>query len=402
MRPRFILAAALGLLPLSAVHAQQAAPTLAVSDTASLAIPGVPAGKTPEFINILAVTPKAQAPMARLYTTVLYGGTLPSAMKMAMGLKVAEETGSPYVKAHLRRLLETSDEGRALVKKASGRDALAVGFASALTRDIANANGPAWSMVRGQFNDAEIVELTLVNCYFNYLTRLANAANLQVEDWANAPAAPFVYTGVSVPRARVALATDAELDAAVKLKTPPATTPSPSASLGTFIANSRRAMVRVPDIANAWWDYWASVREYNDVTRPEKLQVSFAVSNANGCRYCVLHQVLGLKRAGVDVAKLVAMKKDDSTLTPREKAAVNFARKLTITPGQMTGEDTGKLHKLFGTQGTTEVILQTCAFNFMNRFTDPLGLPSEDEAIEAYHEVYGPGAYQAYRAEKAR
>jgi hypothetical protein len=33
--------------------------------------------------------------------------------------------------------------------------------------------------------------------------------------------------------------------------------------------------------------------------------------------------------------------------------------------------------------------MQTSYFNFMNRFTDGLHLPSEDEAIKIYREIYG-------------
>jgi hypothetical protein len=33
--------------------------------------------------------------------------------------------------------------------------------------------------------------------------------------------------------------------------------------------------------------------------------------------------------------------------------------------------------------------LQTAAFSFMNRFTDGLRLPSEDEAVRTYRETYG-------------
>ena len=35
-----------------------------------------------------------------------------------------------------------------------------------------------------------------------------------------------------------------------------------------------------------------------------------------------------------------------------------------------------------------EVLLQACNFSFMNRFTDGLRLPSEDEAIKIYRDVY--------------
>jgi len=135
-------------------------------------------------------------------------------------------------------------------------------------------------------------------------------------------------------------------------------------------------------------------RQSWSIDRNIQLQVSFAVSNANGCRYCTLHQVLGLRRLGVEPAKLLAMKKEDSTLTPRELTAVEFARKLTKEPSSITDADFTKVKNEFGEQGAVEIILQTGAFAFMNRFTDNLGLPSEDEAVKTYQEVYGPGSYK--------
>ena len=77
-------------------------------------------------------------------------------------------------------------------------------------------------------------------------------------------------------------------------------------------------MMRAPALGLAWRAYGASTREQEEVPREMKLHVSFAVSMANGCRYCTLHQVLGLRRVGVDPGKLVAMRKDDSALSPRE------------------------------------------------------------------------------------
>jgi len=113
------------------------------------------------------------------------------------------------------------------------------------------------------------------------------------------------------------------------------------------------------------------------------------VSTANECRYCTLHQVQGLRRLGVDPIKLQAMRKDDSALTPRELAAVKFARKLTDRPSGISDEDYAAVKQAFGDVGAIEVVLQTCNFAFMNRFTDGLQLPSEDEAINVYHETYG-------------
>lgn len=83
------------------------------------------------------------------------------------------------------------------------------------------------------------------------------------------------------------------------------------------------------------------------------------------------------------------MKKDDDSLTPRERVAVAFARKLTSQPAGITDQDYGALKAEFGERGSVEVLLWTCTFAFMNRFTDGLRLPSEDAAIQYYRETYG-------------
>jgi alkylhydroperoxidase family enzyme len=49
--------------------------------------------------------------------------------------------------------------------------------------------------------------------------------------------------------------------------------------------------------------------------------------------------VHNLRRENVEVAKLLALKKDDSALTARERAAVAFARKLTARPDSVTDAD---------------------------------------------------------------
>jgi len=156
-------------------------------------------------------------------------------------------------------------------------------------------------------------------------------------------------------------------------------------------------MLRVPDLQAVWREFGFQNRQNWSIDRNIQLQISFAVSMANGCRYCTLHQVQGLRRLNVDPKKLLAMKKDDSALTPRELTAVEFARKLTRQPNSVTDEDFEKLKKEFGEQGAVEVVLQTGAFAFMNRFTDGLRLPSEDESVKIYQEVYGDGAYTNWK-----
>lgn len=44
------------------------------------------------------------------------------------------------------------------------------------------------------------------------------------------------------------------------------------------------------------------------------------------------------------------------------------------------------------------MLLQCGNFAYMNRFTDGLSLPSEDEAIKIYHETYGKSFEEVRKA----
>jgi AhpD family alkylhydroperoxidase len=335
--------------------------------------------------------------MASLVDAVVFQGAVAPALKAAMGVRVAQVNGSPYVAAHLVRVLRGSDRGQVLLS-ALQRDALArltwveqlgVRYADLLTRSVHGVTPEEFEKVSGTFNDSEVVELTIAVAFFNFFTRYAEALRLPVEPWAIDGVAFAPAPRPKSLKARVALITDEEI-AATSAALVAAQDPAAQArGLGLGMANSQRAMLRAPALGLAWRAFGSALREKEQVGRDIKLQVSFAVSMANECRYCTIHQVVGLRRLGVDPGKLVAMKKDDSVLTPRERVAVKFARKLTDRPSGMTDEDYQAVKAEFGEAGALEVLLQTCTFAFMNRFTDGLLLPSEDEAVRIYQETYG-------------
>jgi len=359
----------------------------------------------PNYIKALASNTKAAPQFANLVQTFLFGGTVPAETKIAMGLKIAQIYESGYLFAHTNRWLRAGEKGQALLKNwedkknFSEAERLAIDYAEKLTNDIHGVSDADFGRIRGAYNDSQIVELTMTVSFFNHFVRLVEAANLPVEDWVlndKAPKMPLI-TPFEVPRARIGLVSDRELAAGNLALTNAKQPQNPAQSLGLGIANSQRAMMRVPDFQAAWREFGFQNRQSWSIDRNIQLQISFAVSMVNGCRYCTLHQVQGLRRLGVDPKKLLAMKKDDSALTPRELTAVEFARKLTRQPASVTDEDFEKLKKEFGEQGATEVVLQTGAFAFMNRFTDGLRLPSEDEAVKTYQETYGDGAYRDWK-----
>jgi AhpD family alkylhydroperoxidase len=361
------------------------------------------AGRIPNYVRGLALLPEAVKPFAATFKAYLYGGTIAPETKMAMGLRIAQVYGSAYPGVHLQRLLRASDKGRKLLAQLQANDLAsmsaseqsAVRYAELLTRDIHGVSDAEFQKTRASFNDSQIVELTMTTSFFNYFLRYCEGANLPVEKWALAePVAQVAATKFEMPPARVALVSDDQMSAVTEILHA-AKTPTNNWNIG--IANSQRAFLLAPGISRPWRAYTTTTRKYESVSREIKLHVSFAISMANGCRYCVLHQVLGLRRLGVDPAKLMAMAKDDSALTPRELTAVNFARKITREPAQLTRGDYATLVSEFKEQGALELLLQCGNFAYMNRFTDGLRLPSEDEAIKTYQETYGKSFAQSPR-----
>ncbi len=351
--------------------------------------------RTPNYVRALALTPHAAEPMTQLFNAALFTGSLEAEQKMAMGLRIAQLLNSPYVAIHTRRLLEASGHGRQLLEALAGNrldslqtgDRLALQYAEWLTRDVHGVSDSDFRRVRSYFNDGQVVELTTTVCFFNYLTRFSEALRLPVESWALVSASDL-HPQNSTPIARVNLISDDQITA-IQKRLADSAAQAQTKNWGIGFANSMRAMYLAPQMARAWFDFGSAARQYESVKREMKLQISFAVSMANGCRYCTLHQVLGLRRLGVSPAKLVAMRKDDDALTSAELVAVTFARKLTREPWSITDEDYQTLVTQFGKQGALEVVMQTCNFAYMNHFTDGLDLPSEDEAVKTYREVYG-------------
>jgi len=355
-------------------------------------------GRVPNVLRALSLIPRSAVPFGAAFKALLYGGSVDPETKMAMGLEIGRVLQSPYVVVHLRRLLSATDKGRTVLRHIEdGGDIrpeqrLALDYAERLTRDVHGIDDERFRQVRGYYTDPQIVELTLTVSYFNYFTRFAQAVNPPVEPWALEAVAHPQSVKRERNLARVGLISDAQIEWAagvVAQRNRLSTSRPADGGLGLGMVNSQRAMNLVPDITAAWRAYTGSLGSDSVVSQEIKLQVSFAVSTANGCRYCTLHQVLGLRRLGVSPEKLLQMQKDDSALTPRELVAVKFARQLTRDPSSVTDKDYEGLRAEFGERGALEVVLQTCNFAFMNRFTDNLGLPSEDEAIRVYREVYG-------------
>ena len=111
---------------------------------------------------------------------------------------------------------------------------------------------------------------------------------------------------------------------------------------------------------------------------PFQTMLFWVVSRCNNCTYCMGHQESKLAAAGLDDARIAGLDHDWSRFTPRERAALAFARKLTLTPQEVAPADVAKLRESYNDSEITQIILFVANFNAMNRWTGALKIPQED------------------------
>ena len=121
--------------------------------------------------------------------------------------------------------------------------------------------------------------------------------------------------------------------------------------------------------------------------RRQRELVAVAVSQANGCPYCVAHHVEALARYLRDPKQLAALREDacQSFLSPMERAMVDYACKLTRTPQAMEETDVAKLRDAgLADEDVLLVNLIVAYFNFVNRIALGLGVAYDEADVAGY------------------
>jgi alkylhydroperoxidase family enzyme len=97
--------------------------------------------------------------------------------------------------------------------------------------------------------------------------------------------------------------------------------------------------------------------------------IFWVVSRCNNCTYCMGHQETKLATAGLSEEKIAALDGDWSEFTPAERAALGFAKKLTLTPQEVKPADVEELRRFYNDAQILEILVVTGNFNAMNRWT---------------------------------
>ena len=138
----------------------------------------------------------------------------------------------------------------------------------------------------------------------------------------------------------------------------------------------QKAMAHRPHALQSFLDFYGSVGR--SLERRLYEMVYLRVSMLNQCFYCTQHHLASSKRAGLQPADW-KMLQDPRTgvFSGQEKAALDFAEKLTLSPAAVTDGDVIRLKEYFTDEQVVDLDLLIGLANLTNRFTGALALDLE-------------------------
>ncbi|RMG79794.1 MAG: alkylhydroperoxidase [Bacteroidetes bacterium] len=134
---------------------------------------------------------------------------------------------------------------------------------------------------------------------------------------------------------------------------------------------------------------YKNVLHHKDNELPKRLleMIGVYVSALNGCDYCFDHHFEGLKRHllptdSPDSLKAALRSDDLEVCTPKERAVLNYAKKLTLTPAAMQADDLAPLRENGLSDGQILEVNQVVSyFNYANRTVLGLGVNTEGDIL---------------------
>lgn len=125
---------------------------------------------------------------------------------------------------------------------------------------------------------------------------------------------------------------------------------------------------------NAWYD--EAMKGDSGLTKAEREMIAVVVSVANDCAYCMAAHGAALRKLTKDAALADAIAADHTTapLEPHMRAVLDYARKLTLRPSEMTEADVDSLREAgLSDEDVMDVAEVTGLFNMSNRMASGLG-----------------------------
>lgn len=150
-----------------------------------------------------------------------------------------------------------------------------------------------------------------------------------------------------------------------------------------FIPNVLMALAHRPDEFRAFLAYNAALmNKESGLSAAEKEMIIVAHSNHNGCQYCVQSHgaVLRLETGDPTIADQVAVNYLEADISPRQKAMIDFAMKVTTDSRAINEEDFTVLRSHgFADEDIWDIAGITAFFNLSNRMMNFAAIRPDDQ-----------------------
>ncbi len=150
-----------------------------------------------------------------------------------------------------------------------------------------------------------------------------------------------------------------------------------------FIPNVFSALSHRPAELRAFLAYnEALMNKESGLSAAEKEMLIIAHSNHNGCIYCVQSHGAALRVASGNpqLADQISVNYHEADITPREKAIIDFAMKVTVDPATIDENDFEKLRTYnLNDEDIWDIAGITAFFNLSNRMISFAAIRADDE-----------------------
>jgi uncharacterized peroxidase-related enzyme len=145
-----------------------------------------------------------------------------------------------------------------------------------------------------------------------------------------------------------------------------------------FVPNVYRAASLRPAQLRGFVALYESIMEADSgLTKAEREMIAVAVSSANHCVYCVVSHgaILRVRAKDAALADTIAVNYRAAPLTPRQRAMLDFAVRLTDAPHDCAQADVDALRAHgFSDEDVMDIIQTAAFFNYSNRVASALEL----------------------------
>jgi uncharacterized peroxidase-related enzyme len=150
-----------------------------------------------------------------------------------------------------------------------------------------------------------------------------------------------------------------------------------------FVPNVFLALARRPDEFRAFFQYHDALMDRSDgLSKAEREMIVVATSGANRCQYCVVAHgaILRIRAKNPLLADQVAINYKKADLTPRERAMLDFAMKVALSPWDVGDGDYAALTAAgFAPEEQWDIAAIAALFAMSNRLANAFDIRPNDE-----------------------